>query len=33
VGDWIAYVRAARGWEECHVASDLRTLLERAEVL
>jgi hypothetical protein len=33
VGDWIAYVRSARGWETCHVASDLRTLLERAGVL
>jgi hypothetical protein len=33
VADWVAYVAAARGWEECHVVSDLRTLFERAGVL
>jgi len=33
VADWADYVEAARGWEECHVVSDLRTLLERAGVL
>jgi hypothetical protein len=33
VGDWVDYVAAARGWTECHYASDLRTLLERAGVL
>jgi len=33
VADWVDYVAAARGWAECHVASDLRTLFERAGVL
>ena len=33
VADWVAYVAAARGWEDCHFVSDLRTLFERAGVL